>query len=305
MTRAALRIAIAAILAIGVAFPALASWRDDMKVLRVGFLAGDNPSQEIARLEPFRSQLQYGLSVPVELFPARSYQALIEAEASGRVQYAILSSLAFVALDQACHCAEPLVQPTAANAARGFRALLVSRSDGPIATLADAKGARIAVGRKYSLSGRLVPFAGLAEAGIEPSAYFASVIERRDGLDALQALEAGETDLAVTWSMADDPLSTETGSGPIADLAARDGVSAPGLHLVWQSALVPFGPHAVRTDLPPQARSSILSTLLEMQSVNPTAYDAVETQLSGGFVEADPRLYRSFAAVIAEGSNPQ
>ena len=286
------------------ATPAWAGWREDLKVLRVGFLAGDNPAQQVARMEKFRWQLQYGLALPVELFPARSYQALIEAESSGRIQYAILSSLAFVALDQACRCAEPIVQPVAENAARGVRAVLVSRTDGPIVTLADARGARVAVARPDSIAGRLVPMAALEREGIETNSYFARLIETPDSLVALRELAAGNADLAVAWSTALDPLSVEPGAGPIADLAA-EGLLPDGLRLVWRSDLIPFGPHVVRSDLPPQARAPILETLLGLQTANPDAYDAVERQYSGGFVAADPALYAHFAALMAETSKPE
>ncbi|MCX5496095.1 phosphate/phosphite/phosphonate ABC transporter substrate-binding protein [Kaistia dalseonensis] len=279
--------------------PAAAGWRDDLKVLRVGFLAGENPSYAVTRLESFRWQLQSGLAVPVELFPARSYSALIEAEASGRIQYAILSSLAFVALDERCHCGEPIAQPVTDAGSRGFRAMIVAKEDGPIRTLADAKGARLAIGARDSLSGRIAPFAGLASEGIEPDEYFARIIETKDAKAALDTLAAGEADLAVAWSTAPDPMSRASGSGPLGNIPVDGAEPLPPLRLIWQSDLVPFGPHVVRTDLPPEARAAILQTLLSLQASAPEAYDAVEAGFSGGFVEADPLLYRRFAASLA------
>ncbi|MCX5516530.1 hypothetical protein C3941_18680 [Kaistia algarum] len=298
------RIALALGLALLSVLPAIASWRDDIKVIKVGFLAGENPAYEVTRMEPFRSRLQYGLAVPVELFPARSYQALIEAEASGRIQYAILSSLAYVALDQDCHCAEPLVQPTAANGARGFRTMLMVRADGPIADLEGAKGTRLAIGAKDSISGRIAPYSGLAEQGIEPEGYFARTFETENALSALTALVDGEADVSVAWSTASDPASAEPGSGPIADLAEQRGGSMPALKSIWTSGVIPFGPHAIRTDLPPEARAAILDTLLSMKSAWPDAYDAAERQ-SGGFVAADPDLYRHFSNLLASVAQPQ
>jgi phosphonate transport system substrate-binding protein len=282
-----------------------AAWRDELKVLRVGFLAGDNPAYGVATMEKFRWELQKSLALPVELFPARSYQALIEAEASGRIQYAVLSSLAFIALDQDCHCGEPLVQPLAGNEARGFRAMLVTRNDGAITSLETAKGSRLAVGRKDSISGRIAPLAGLAGEGIEADGYFARVIENDDNFAALESLQAGASDVAVAWSTATDPLSIEPGSGPIADLAASGAVNPTDLRVLWLSDWIPFGPHVVRKDLPAEAKSALLDALLAMHQTAPEAYDAVEHQFSGGFVEADPLAYRRLAAVIAEAAAPQ
>lgn len=278
--------------------PALASWRDDLGTLRVGFIAGDNPNYEVARLEKFRWQLQYALAVPVELFPARSYDALMEAQATGRVQYTVLSSLAYIALDQRCDCVEPLVQPTSADHLRGFRALLVARADGPVSTLAEARNMRLAVGGKDSLSGRRAAYAGFAKEGIDPASYFLRIVETPDSAAALAALAAGEVDLATAWSMASDPLSPSVGSGPFGQLAG-DGVLSPStLKIVWQSELIPFGPHVVRKDLPEMAKSSLLRALTEMRNVTPEAYDAVERGLPGGFVAADPALYRQLAELL-------
>lgn len=299
------RFVLAVVLSLASVSIASASWRDQIASIKVGFLAGDNPAYEVTRLELFRQALQNGLAVKVELFPARSYQALIEAESSGRIQYAILSATAYVALDQACHCAEPLVQPTAGNGAQGFRAVLVTRADSPIQTLADARGARLAIGAKDSISGRIAPFAAMAEAGIEPESYFARVFETQDAAAALTSLADGEADIAVAWSIAADPVSTEPGSGPIADLAEQRDGTMPGLRALWTSELVPFGPHAIRTDLPPEARAALLDTLLQMKTSSPDAYDAAERQFSGGFVAADSTRYRGFAALLAKLETPQ
>ena len=284
---------------------ATAGWRDDLKVLRVGFIAGDNPSQEVARLEKFRARLQYGLAVPVVLFPARSYQALIEAMSSGRIQYAVLSALAFVALDQACHCAEPLVQPVSDTTARGFRALIVAPADGPVTSLEAARGKRLAVGRADSLSGRLMPLAGLSAEGIDAASYFASMVESDDALAALKRMVAGDADLAVAWTTADDPLTGARDSGPIAALAGDGGLPPGGIRVLWQSDLVPFGPHVVRNDLPEQAKAGLSETLLAMRSDDADAYDAIEPQFSGGFVAADAASYRRLGLLLAEITRPQ
>jgi len=299
------RLALACLFAVLAAGSASAGWRDDLKVLKVGFVAGDNPAYEVQRMEPFRWRLQYGLAVPVELFPARSYQALIEAESSGRIQYAILSSLAYVALDQACDCAEPLVQPTASNGALGFRAMLVVREGGPIADLAAAKGSRLAVGARDSISGRIAPYSGLADEGIEPESHFARTIETADAGAALTALADGEVDVAVAWSIAANPTSPEAGTGPIADLAEARSGTAPALRAIWTSEVIPFGPHVVRKDLPPEARAALLDTLLEMHAAAPDAYDSVERRFSGGFVAADGSLLRRYSDMVASASKPE
>lgn len=278
--------------------PAAAGWRDDLGTLKVGFIAGDNPAYEIARLEKFRWQLQLNLAVPVELYPARNYEALIEAQSTGRVQYTVLSSLAYLALNQRCGCTEALAQPTTAEHARGFRALLVAKKDGPVQTLADARNMRLAVGAADSLSGRRAPLAGLGAEGIDPDSYFLRIVETSDSEAALAALAAGSADVATAWSSATDPLSADSGSGPFARLAGDGTLDPASLKVIWQSALIPFGPHAVRKELAPEAKQALLRALTEMQASAPEAYDAIERGFPGGFVAADQAEFDALAALL-------
>jgi phosphonate transport system substrate-binding protein len=278
--------------------PATAGWRDDLGTLKVGFIAGDNPGYELARLEKFRWQLQLSLAVPVELFPARNYEALIEAQSTGRVQYTVLSSLAYLALSQRCGCVEALAQPTTAEQSRGFRALLVTRKDGPVQNLADARNMRLAVGAPDSLSGRRAPLAGLAAQGIDPDSYFLRIVETADSEAALAALASGSADIAVAWSTAPDPLSVDYGSGPLARLASDGTLTPDALKVIWESDVIPFGPHVVRADMAAEAKQNLLRALTEMQANAPEAYDAIERGFPGGFVAADPALYDKLADLL-------
>ena len=121
-----------------------ADWRDDFKVLRVGFLSSASPAADVARLEPFRAYLEARVSLPVELVPATSYASLIDAEVTGRVQYAIHSAASYATAAAECDCVEPLAEPTAADGSRGFYSILVVRADSPIRDLASSDGARLA-----------------------------------------------------------------------------------------------------------------------------------------------------------------
>lgn len=299
-SRIATRLAVLALAAgsLAIAAPAAAGWRDDLGTLKIGFIAGDNPAYEIARLEKFRWQMQLNLAVPVELYPARSYEALIEAQSTGRVQYTVLSSLAYLALNQRCDCAEALAQPTTAEHARGFRALLVAMKDGPVQTLADARNMRLAVGAADSLSGRRAPLAGLGAEGIDPASYFMRIVETGDSEAALAALAAGSADVATAWSSAADPLDADSGSGPFARLAGNGTLAPDALKVIWQSELIPFGPHAVRKELAPEAKQAMLAALTAMQADAPEAYDSIERGFPGGFVAADQELYDKLATLL-------
>jgi phosphonate transport system substrate-binding protein len=290
----------AASLALGLlsSAPGAADWRDDIKVLRIGFLAGDNAPYRSAQLEPFRTYLQEKLSLPVELVPGRSFAALIDAETGARIQYAILSAASFATANALCRCVEPLVMPTAADGAEGYYAVLVSRSDGPIRSLADAKGARLALAGEDSVAGRLVPMKGFAREGIDPAKYFAAVIDEPDPRAAIAALLAGEADLAVGWSSLTGDFASGYNAGVFHDMVDSSELSMDEIRVIWQSPLIPFGPHAIRSDLPAELKTLLAEALLAMASESPEALDAVDRSGGGGFVAADAKAYAGIAELV-------
>ena len=109
----------------------LAEWRDEIGALRIGAVSERGVSASLARLEPFRLAIAEKLDTDVELFPARDYPVLIDALADGRLDYAVLSAVAYAAAYNHCECVEPLV--IAANGAgqTAFRQIVLTRSDRP------------------------------------------------------------------------------------------------------------------------------------------------------------------------------
>lgn len=296
--RRGLLVAVSLALALSRASPSAADWRDDVKVLRIGFLAGDNAPYRTAQLEPFRAYLQERLSLPVELVPGRNFAALIDAEVGARIQYAILSAASFATANALCRCVEPIVMPTAADGAEGYYSILVSRSDGPIRSLADAKGARLAVAGEDSVAGRLIPMKGFAREGIDPEKYFAAVIDKPDPKAAIAALLSGEADLAVAWSSLTGDFATGYNAGVFREMVAASELSMDEIRVVWQSPLIPYGPHAIRSDLPAELKTLLAEALLTMASEDPEALDAVDRSGGGGFVAADAKAYAGIADLV-------
>ena len=281
--------------------PAFADWRDDMSVLRIGVLAGGDTTYQVAQLQPFRAYLETRLGLPVEIAPAANYAALIEAEASGRVQYAILSAAGFATAAATCHCVEPIAAPIAADGAPGYYSVLVVRTDSTIKTLADARNARLAVAGPDSIAGRLVPMRAFTHEGIAPEKFFAATVETSDPEAALTTLFSGEADIAVSWSSLTGLADSGYDFGVLADMIG-DGRLQPGsVRVVWQSALIPFGPHVVRTDMPAELKSLLSDALLAMATEAPDALDAVDRAGygGGGFAKADAALYAPIAELVA------
>jgi phosphonate transport system substrate-binding protein len=289
--------ALVAMLALSSA-PAAADWRSDLKVLRVGIVAPLGAARDTARIEPFRAYLEAKLGLPVEVVAAATYSALVDAQASARVQYAIHTASSFVTASVSCACVEPLALPAAIGGARGFRALLVARSDGSLRSLADAKGKRLALSGDDSVAGRLVPLKGLARQGIDPQTYFSAVLTAEDPEDAVTMLFTDEADLAVAWSSLEGNATAGYSFGSLARMVSAGTLAMDQIRVVWQSPLIPFGPHAVRRDLPSGAKALLGGALAAMATEAPDALDAVDGRSigGGGFVPVDAAAY----AVIEE-----
>ena len=71
------------------------------------------------------------------------------------------------------------------------------------------------------------------------------------------------------------------------------------IRIVWQSPLIPFGPHAVRTDLPAELKTLLSGALTAMAAEDPAALDAVDRSGGRGFVSADAGLFAPTDALVA------
>jgi len=291
--------AFAALMVLFAAGGVRADWRDDVKVLRIGFLAGENTPYRSAQIEPFRAYMERKIGLPVEMVPARTLGALIDAQAGGRIQYAIHSAASFAATDATCHCVEPLAVPAAEAGETGFHAVLLARADSPIRSLADAKGARLALAAEDSVAGSLLPMKAFEREGIAPDQFFASVTRAGSPKAAIAMLLAGEADIAVGWSSLEGDFTSGYSFGVLREMVDAADLSMDEIRIVWQSDLVPFGPHTVRNDLPAELKSLISDALGAMAEEDPAALDAVDRSGGGGFVPVDAAAYAPIAGLVA------
>jgi phosphonate transport system substrate-binding protein len=289
-------LALAVLVAAGVA---RGDWRDNITVLRVGVMTGANASYRLAQLQPFKDYLESRIALPVEIVPSADYNALIAAQTGSLVDYAIESATAFVTARARCDCVEALAVPTRSGGEPGFHALLVARADGPIKTLADAKGTRLALAGADSVAGRLLQMKAFEAEEIVADDFFSEIVDVSDPEAAITALLAGEADLAVAWSSLAGDRAAGYSFGVLADLVAEGGLAMDQIEIVWQSALIPFGPHAIRANLPGELKGLLSRALLDIAAENPVALDAVDRFGGRGFVAANAGLYAPVAALIA------
>jgi phosphonate transport system substrate-binding protein len=71
------------------------------------------------------------------------------------------------------------------------------------------------------------------------------------------------------------------------------------IRVVWQSPLIPFGPHVVRSDLPDELKALLSQSLMDIGVEDPRALDAIDRSGSRGFAAADIGLFAPLQALLA------
>jgi phosphonate transport system substrate-binding protein len=260
-----------------------ADWREDMGTFRVAIAADGNAALAAARAEPFRLALEKALSMPVEIVTARDYGALIEAAGRSRIEYAVMSSTAFAALVASCECMEPLVLASSGDGTYSFEALLIVRGDGPTA-VDGLKGRKIGVVGGRTVGAPMVALHEIRSAGLGTEGGEAEIVTLDSASDAVEALGRSAVDAILGWGAVGATGGNET-SGTQRMIAARAGGAFP-YRILWRSTPIPYRVHAVRRDIPGEAKTILRSTVTSMFGSDPVAYDAIEPFFGGGFVAA-------------------
>jgi phosphonate transport system substrate-binding protein len=288
--QAARAAAVAAIACLGAltAGQAAAGWRDDMKSFRIGLVAADG-DQGVAGLSVIKRAFAEALGVPVDILAARDYAALIDAEASGRLDYAIDSTAAYATTALLCSCVEPLVAPLGDDGATGIVAVLVTR-DARLTGLTDLAAHRVAIAPPDSLAGSMLPVVALASQGTALSGDEPYLVRAESASAAEAMLVGGSVDAIFGWAPAPAEAGTEPGGGTLDRLVAA-GLDRAELSVVWKSPPLRYGPHALRTGIDSELRTILVDFLTGLKSQRPDVYDLLERDHGGGFVAVSAADY--------------
>ncbi|MDX8453022.1 PhnD/SsuA/transferrin family substrate-binding protein [Mesorhizobium sp. VK9D] len=295
--RQAVKVCAAALAAFGAAsWPARADWRDDIGTFRIGIVAERGGGNTIPGLARLTDAYANALGMKVEFVVARDYAALIEAQASGRVQYGAYSALAYATASERCGCVEPLVAPVDADGAVGIRSVLVTR-DGRLPDLAAMASHRIAIAPAENVAGALLPLAALSAEGVKIAQDSPFLARAASATAAETMLAGGEADALFGWEPADAEGRPTRSKGTVARLEAA-GIPWASLRVLWTSGLLRYGPHAVRSDLDPEAKRRLTVFLTNLRSQTPDVYDLLEGAHPGGFAPAVQKDYAMALAIV-------
>lgn len=266
--------------------------QDAPSVLRIGMVAAAGAGSAIRGAAEIRRAFTHASGLEARIFVARDMAALVEAQADGRVHYAIYSAAAFAAAQALCSCVEPLVAPVGSHGDTGLRAVVYARRGGP-ESLEDAVAARVLAGPAGIAGPQVLAVSALTAAGAQTGLVHS---ETQSAAEA--AFARGEADLLVGWeAVAPDEMQV-----PVAGTSARLaelGMAVSDYSAVWASDIVRYGPHAVRADLPDHVKGGIRTFLLHADRQQPVVYDLLESRHIGGFERVSPEDYRAAGRMVA------
>lgn len=260
------------------ACPAHAGWREDLGTFRIGMVPEPGAGQGIAGLAEIKRAYTMALGMPVEILVARDLGTLIEAQAAGRLEYAVYSATAFATASRLCSCVEPFAAPVAEDGATGLRAVLVTR-DNRLNAVEEIARRRVAVVEGDNIAGFALPGSALADVFDKQG----TILIKANSASAAEAmLVEGSVDAMFGWIPSSAEVDAVYAGGTVERLVGA-GIEPAALKIVWTSDLLRFGPHALRTGLDPQARKSLTILLTTMLSQTPELYELIERHYGGGF----------------------
>lgn len=276
--------------------PVSAGWQEDIGTFRIGLVAEPGSGNGIAGLGTLNDAFAKALGVKVEFLVARSYPALIDAQVSARIDYAVYSAAAYAAAYERCGCIEPLVAPTDESGALGIRSVLVTK-DGRLPSTSDLANRRIALLPPDSMAGHQLPLATFSPNGRRLSGKENFFVAAQSAEAAEAMLTLGSVDAIFGWEPAGPAGSGEIEGGTLQRLVAA-GVDPEALSVVWRSDVLRYGPHAVSTALGQEPRERLSAFLIGLRQSDPVLYETLETRHLGGFAAASQADYAPALEIV-------
>ena len=283
-------------LAILSAQPALADWRKDIGVFRIGLVAEPGTPEAVSGLPELTRAFTMALGVKVEFMVAGSYAALIAAQTSSQLHYAIYSATSFAAASERCKCVEPLVAPVGEDRSIGIRSVLITR-DNRLPSLKDMAQRKVAVLADDNVAGFQLPVATLAEDGLNLTGQEPFLVRANTASEAETMLVDGSVDAIFGWTPSPGSSLPDGEGGTLARLEAA-GLDLSALTTMWKSEVLRYGPHAVLKSLDPEAKRILATFLTGLNLSAPDLYDLLERHHRGGFVTVRESDYAPAFAVV-------
>jgi phosphonate transport system substrate-binding protein len=276
--------------------PALAQ---DLNVIRIGLLGGENEADRLADNQCLIDKLPAALGVAeVQLFPAADYDGVIQGLLGGTLDVAGLGASAYAAVYlQDPDAVEPFLTNVQTDGSTGYYSIMLARKDSGITTLADVKGKKLGFADPDSTSGYLVPVVALPnDIGMPVEEYFSETGFGGGHENLVLAVLDGKFDAGVTWGSGVGDFSEGYTSGNIRSMVDKGMLDMEDVVEVWKSPLIPNGPLVMRSDLPQDMKDKVIAFYTALPTEDYECFRSVENGDFSGYTPVTPEFYEPIIA---------
>ncbi len=276
----------------GVTAPTFAQ---EMDVIRIGILGGENETDRLANNQCLIDLLPEALGVKeVKLFPAADYDGVIQGLLGGTLDIAGLGASGFAKVYLADpEAVEPFNTTVQLDGAMGYHSILLARKDSGIDTLEAAKGKTLGYADPDSTSGYLIPLVTLPEqTGMANDEYFSATSFNGGHENNVLALLDHKVDVAVTWTSGVGEFSEGYSSGNTRSMADKGMLDMEDVTQLWLSPLIPNGPNVMRSDLPQAMKDKIVAFYTNLPETDYECFSGIERGDYKGYAPVDADFYK-------------
>ncbi len=233
--------------------PAGGSDAQAQEPLRVGLVPNQNPEKVEAEYAPLGEYLSEELGTEVELSVPASYNAVVEAMASGELDLAYFGGLTYVQARERAKVHPLVTEINPRTHDTTYRSVIIVPADSPIREVSELRGKDFAFGSVSSTSGSLYPSIMLKEAGIDHRTDLGETTYTGGHDATAQAVAGGRVD-----------------AGGIEDrilyrLQEEGAIEKGSVRVIEESASIQGYPWVVRDDLPDDLENAITDAYLNME----------------------------------------
>jgi len=230
--------------------------------LRFSYVPQGSEATDMNGLDPLLDELRDRLKMPVEIVFPSSYGSVIEGMMAGAVDMARLGPASYIRARKG----DPGITPFATleqlephfapgGAAATYTSLLITRRQGPYATIASLRGKVLALADPDSTSASLIPRHSFArQYDIRLDQYFSRIGYAGNHEQSVLAVLSRNADAAFV------------ASANLSHMITDGKVRKSDFRVLWRSAPIPFDPFVYRSQLCPDIRDKIRAVVLDNTS---------------------------------------
>ena len=236
---------------------------DSPKQVVVGVIPSEEAERMVKNMEPAIEFLRQELEIPVKMYRASDYTAIIEGMRGEKVDIGVFGPFSYV-LASGKAGAEPLVVPGKRTGEPAkYNSLLITHRDTGLESIEDLKHTK----KKYTLSfsdpastsGHLVPRGQLHTLGIDPERHFKEILFSGNHTATILALASNKVDVAgCSYTV-------------YRKMIERGMLKEDDVKILWKSKPLPVDLVTVRKGLSEQFKAKLLDIYLRLAEEVPAS----------------------------------